>query len=144
MDNKYISLEEEAEDQTEVKTEHEEASELEYEFESEELYVPTEEGQEIEAIEEDSALFEIVVDEDIKESKKDLEMGKYSRKSTAGDFIILELDGNQKAYRCDICMKTFKDKSKLKTHREIHTDERNVICPVSCRDQYWPINLQQY
>lgn len=35
-----------------------------------------------------------------------------------------------KAYQCEICLKTFKEKSKLKTHREIHTTERNVICPI--------------
>lgn len=38
---------------------------------------------------------------------------------------------NGNGFLCDICQKVFKDKSKLKVHREIHTDERNVICPVS-------------
>jgi len=33
-------------------------------------------------------------------------------------------------YQCEICTKTFKEKSKLKSHREIHTTERNVICPI--------------
>lgn len=41
------------------------------------------------------------------------------------------ITGNQIMYQCEICFKTLKDKSKLKSHREIHTTERNVICPVS-------------
>lgn len=44
---------------------------------------------------------------------------------------VIQLDDNQRFYQCEICMRSFKEKSKLKTHREIHTTERNVICPVS-------------
>lgn len=43
---------------------------------------------------------------------------------------VIQLDDNQKVYQCEICMRTFKEKSKLKSHREIHTTERNVVCPV--------------
>lgn len=42
---------------------------------------------------------------------------------------IIQLQNNQKLYQCEICMKTFKERSKLKSHKEIHTDQRNVICP---------------
>lgn len=46
---------------------------------------------------------------------------------------VIQLDDNQKVYQCEICMRTFKEKSKLKSHREIHTTERNVVCPVRRR-----------
>lgn len=46
------------------------------------------------------------------------------------NFMIVELENNKRAFQCDICSKTFKDRSKLKSHREIHTTERNVICKV--------------
>lgn len=46
------------------------------------------------------------------------------------DFIVVQMGNNQKVYQCDICSRTFKEKSKLKSHREIHTNERNVICPT--------------
>lgn len=37
----------------------------------------------------------------------------------------------ERKFQCEICHKTFKEKSKLKAHREIHNSERNVVCPVS-------------
>lgn len=43
-------------------------------------------------------------------------------------YIIVDLGNNLKGFQCDICSKTFKDKTKLKLHREIHTDQRNVKC----------------
>lgn len=38
---------------------------------------------------------------------------------------------NQNNFFCEICLRSFKEKSKLKAHKEIHTTLRNVICPVS-------------
>lgn len=35
-----------------------------------------------------------------------------------------------KQWQCEVCLRYFKEKSKLKSHREIHTNERNIICPV--------------
>lgn len=46
-------------------------------------------------------------------------------------FLIIEMENNQRFYQCEICNKTCKDKTKLKLHREIHTDQRNVICQVN-------------
>lgn len=43
---------------------------------------------------------------------------------------VIDRGNSLKAYQCDVCLKSFKEKSKLKTHREIHTTERNVICPI--------------
>lgn len=74
-------------------------------------------------------LFEIIVD-DAKENISQKEQETISPKEV--DLKSLEVyskDKNQKFYQCDICNKVFKDKSKLKSHREIHTDQRNVVCP---------------
>jgi Zinc finger, C2H2 type len=43
---------------------------------------------------------------------------------------VILMDDNMKLYQCDVCMRTFRERSKLKSHREIHTDQRNVICPT--------------
>lgn len=45
--------------------------------------------------------------------------------------IVIQLDNNAKLYQCEVCQRTFKEKSKLKSHKQIHTTERNIICPVS-------------
>lgn len=47
------------------------------------------------------------------------------------NFIVVQQGPNQKAYQCDVCQRVFKERSKLRAHRDIHTTERNVICPVS-------------
>lgn len=47
------------------------------------------------------------------------------------NFIVVQHGPNQKSYQCDICQRLFKERSKLRAHRDIHTTERNVICPVS-------------
>lgn len=87
---------------------------------------------EVETTEEDFH-YEVIVD-DTKENIETKEVKHIVKSKGKDDFgyIIVEMDDNMRAYQCDICQKTFKDKSKLRTHREIHTDERNVICPVSC------------
>jgi stress-induced morphogen len=132
-----ISLEEEDESLIHNIKQEEEVleDEIDYEpFEAEEVFLDEEV---VEAIEDDFP-YEVVVD-DTKENIK----GKIMRQPTAtptvkkeranksGEFVVVEMEGNQKMYQCDICMKCFKDKSKLRSHREIHTTERNVICPVS-------------
>lgn len=45
--------------------------------------------------------------------------------------IVIQLDNNTKLFQCEICQRTFKEKSKLKSHRQIHTTERNIVCEVS-------------
>lgn len=53
-----------------------------------------------------------------------------ARPRTSDDFeFTIRQVGDQKYFQCDVCNKLCKDRSKLKTHREIHTSERNVICP---------------
>lgn len=136
MDNKLVSVDEE--DQKIKVEEHEDSTDaIEYEpFEADEMFVTgDEEGEEvgqdeeiIEAIEEDYH-YEIVVDDTKENIKKERTMPV--KLDENNEFIIIELDNNQRVYQCDICFKTCKDRSKLRTHREIHTEERNVICPVS-------------
>ncbi|KAG5680920.1 hypothetical protein PVAND_010396 [Polypedilum vanderplanki] len=43
---------------------------------------------------------------------------------------IVQLDNNIKLFQCNICQRSFKEKSKLKAHLQIHTTERNVFCPI--------------
>lgn len=54
-----------------------------------------------------------------------------SSTSEKDSFTIVQLDNNVRLYQCEICSRTFKEKSKLKSHKEIHTTERKVFCPVS-------------
>lgn len=49
------------------------------------------------------------------------------RKDLDEGLTVVKVDG-QKIYQCDICKKLCKDRYKLKTHREIHTNERTVCC----------------
>lgn len=51
------------------------------------------------------------------------------------NFVVVMQGGCQKAYQCDVCQRLFKERSKLRAHRDIHTTERNVICPVSLSTQ---------
>lgn len=140
MDNKIIALDEETPEENLIKKEViEEVSidPIDYEpYESEEMFMPNDdqEEQEVEAIHEDYGHYEIIVD-DTKENVKMLSRNLLAKSRASGEYIVLDMDGNQKAYQCDICFKAFKDKSKLRTHREIHTDKRNVICPVSRKAQ---------
>lgn len=69
----------------------------------------------------------------IQKSEKQKVVKTRSIKSEKNDsYTIVQLpENNVKLYQCEICNRTFKEKSKLKAHREIHTTERNVICPVS-------------
>lgn len=53
-----------------------------------------------------------------------------ARAVKSDSYTIVQLDNNIRLYQCEICNRTFKEKSKLKAHREIHTTERNVFCPV--------------
>lgn len=50
---------------------------------------------------------------------------------------IVQLENNLKLYQCEVCSRTFKERSKLRSHSEIHTNERNVVCPVvSCGKKF--------
>ncbi|CRK98348.1 CLUMA_CG011708, isoform A [Clunio marinus] len=144
MNNKYV-LYEEGFDINKVKQEnerdqtHEEIIEaIEFEpFEEGQYATMAEEGLEeetgdslVEGI--DGYHFEIIVD-DTKENVKKETKATFSRSKfkaeTGNEFVVVQLEDNSRAYQCETCFKTFKDKSKLRSHREIHTDERNIICP---------------
>lgn len=138
MENKLVNVDEDQ--KIKVEDQEDSTDAIEYEpFEGEEIFVPgDEEGGDIEqettveAIEEDYH-FEIVVDDTKENVKKQTRMP--TKLDENNEFIVIELENNQRVYQCDICFKTCKDRSKLRTHREIHTQERNVICPVSFFDE---------
>lgn len=97
----------------------------------EEMFVESQDG---EGAETDAG--HVIVEYDWSDPKPDLSESKTkfvrprTSKYTETFGTIIQLEDNQKVYQCEICMRTFKEKSKLKSHREIHTTERNVICPV--------------
>lgn len=145
MDNKFVMTEEEYLDdltKTERMTTVKEEEDVSVDAIDYEPYEPVEEelllqsGDETEgAVVEtlvDECQFEIVVD-DTKENKQRrvTTTAKSKIKLESPEILMIETEDHQKMYQCDICFKVCKDKSKLRSHREIHTDERNVICPVS-------------
>lgn len=52
----------------------------------------------------------------------------YKKKKNLDEGLIVVVVDGEKIYQCDICKKLCKDRYKLKTHREIHTDVRSVCC----------------
>lgn len=52
------------------------------------------------------------------------------QKNTDSAELSSEWYDDSKPFQCDICLKRFKENSKLKAHILTHTDERNVVCPV--------------
>lgn len=65
---------------------------------------------------------------------------KVIKQEEGEEFIVIELENKQRAFQCDICFKIFKDRSKLKVHREIHTTERNVLCLVGVNSPSLSLN----
>lgn len=141
MDNKLIAFEEEVEQQAQTVKEEivSQDEELEFEhYDGEETFT-AEDVEEmadevVENFEEEPEgdfQYEIIVHESKENTKPKVTSATKAIKGEHEQFIILETENNQKLFQCDICFKTFKDRSKLRTHREIHTDQRNVICPVS-------------
>lgn len=53
--------------------------------------------------------------------------------------LIVVLINGVKFYRCDFCHKDFPSRSRLKTHRLIHTSERNFICQT-CGSSFKTMN----
>lgn len=57
---------------------------------------------------------------------------KYSKVDKDAGLIVVMI-GGKKHYQCDFCgMNKFPSRSRLKSHRQIHTAERNFMCQV-CR-----------
>lgn len=152
IENKVMLLEMSDNDEKQIKQENIEDDPIEYEPDDE-IYYESEDIEEAivsnqqeyeeeiidtsDIIQEDYQL-EVVVD-DTKENIMDSIRYKpikseynYSLtkniKIEEGGYKVISLENNTRAFQCDICEKIFKDKTKLKLHREIHTDQRNVIC----------------
>jgi len=104
-----------------------------------------EEEEESHIIEQEDYQFEVVVDE--KNETPNLPAKRVvkprqqrSIKTEGADgYNIVNLENGQKLYQCDVCSKTFKDRSKMRVHREIHTSERNIICEV-CSKHFKTLN----
>jgi hypothetical protein len=66
-----------------------------------------------------------------KEKRKIMKIKSIQMKSDDDGLTVVQLDNNLKLFQCQICQRSFKEKSKLKSHLLIHTTERNIHCPVS-------------
>ncbi|CAG9804864.1 unnamed protein product [Chironomus riparius] len=64
------------------------------------------------------------------EDKHKVIKSKFIKSEGDDSVIVVQLDNNAKLFQCEICERTFKEKSKLKSHRQIHTTERNFVCPT--------------
>lgn len=53
--------------------------------------------------------------------------GPRKKKNLDAGLIMVEVDGS-KFYQCEVCRKVFKDRYKLKTHKETHNVNRNICC----------------
>jgi uncharacterized Zn-finger protein len=53
--------------------------------------------------------------------------GQKQKRNPDEGLIMIHVDGN-KVYQCDICKKVYKDRYKLKNHKETHTNQRNICC----------------
>ena len=61
----------------------------------------------------------------IEEIKK--RRGPKKKRNLDEGLIMVEVDGF-KFYQCDVCRKVFKDRYKLKIHKETHNVDRNICC----------------
>lgn len=80
----------------------------------------------------------IKVDEEMSQQAQPKPIQPRSRTTGPDENLtVMKLEDSQRMYQCETCLRAFKEKSKLKSHREIHTTERNVICPVSFTQFLW-------
>lgn len=107
-------------------------------YETYEEEAPVEFGKlELDQVEERTDSIQTITYEWVKKAEESLPTFQKPRVSrsrqnrTAEISFIEEGADNQKMYQCELCLRVFKEKSKLKYHRQIHTSERNVVCPVS-------------
>jgi len=63
--------------------------------------------------------------DDLEENKK--KRGPRKKRNLDEGLITVEVDGF-KFYQCEVCRKVFKDRYKLKIHKETHNMDRNICC----------------
>lgn len=62
----------------------------------------------------------------------------YVRKDKDAGFIITIID-NVKHYTCEVCLKHFISRARLRSHRQIHSTERNFMCQ-DCGSKFKTLN----
>lgn len=68
----------------------------------------------------------------------DRKRSSYVKKDKDVGFIVTMIN-NQKFYTCEICQKNFVSRSRLRTHRQIHSTERNFMCQ-ECGGKFKTLN----
>lgn len=66
--------------------------------------------------------------ETIQRLKKPRKYKKKEEEYKAEGLIFTEVDGKT-VFQCDVCSQLCRDRHRLKRHREIHTNDRNIMCP---------------
>ena len=70
---------------------------------------------------------EIVVGEEVFEERK---KRSYRKKKNPDEGLLVIESGGEKFYQCDVCFKFYKDRYKLKNHKNTHGEERNFGCAI--------------
>jgi stress-induced morphogen len=71
-----------------------------------------------------------------KEEKK--KPSAYVKKDKDAGFIVTFIN-DQKHYTCEICKKLFQSRSRLRSHKQIHSTERNFMC-TKCGAKFKTMN----
>lgn len=128
-----------------IKTEEIEEEKI---VEEEDIYLKTMDGTEYTYVEAEEVRFEsetpdfkITAVETVETKKKPSNLIKKGvSKVDKDEGLLYYIVDGVKVYECDICgKKDFQSRSRLKTHRKIHTDERNFICGT-CHSSFKTMN----
>lgn len=79
-----------------------------------------------------------ISDEDTIKIKTEKKRSSYIKKDKDAGFIVTMING-QKHFTCEVCRKHFLNRSRLRTHRLIHSTERNYVC-ASCGAKFKTLN----